>query len=204
MNTPSTSTFVLAVLALASFANAQETASLDEAQKAARKVNAALPTLTRAPLAIDADLDKPHLVKGDGRGVLIVPDRRLTAEALANPGPAITPVGQLWMLKAGLARGGRPMPADELRTVKVSDGENDRDVQVYLLGVRKNEQGAVELVVFAKGNQPLLAAPLAADPAATQALPLEMTGNKTSEDTATLVIHLFGRQRAELNLMKSE
>ena len=51
---------------------------------------------------------------------MIVPDRRLTAEMLANPGPSITPVGQLWMLKAGIVRDGQLTPAEQLR---LGDGQ---------------------------------------------------------------------------------
>lgn len=204
MNTKSIPALVLTALAIARLASAQETTSLEEAQKAARKVNAALPTLTGAPLTIEADLDKPHLVKADGRGVMIVPDRKFTAETLANLGTTITPIGQLWMLKVGIARDGRVTPAEQLRTVTVSDGDKDREVQIYLLGARKNEQGTPELVLFAKGDKPLLTASLAGDTVGTQSLPAEITGRKTSDDTAMLDIHLFGRQHAELSLMKSE
>jgi hypothetical protein len=204
MNTRALSTLLLTALAAASLTHAQETSSLEEAQKAARKVNAALPALTGAPLAIDADLDKPHLIKADGRGAMIVPDRKFTAENLATLGTGITPVGQLWMLRAGIVRDGRLTPAEDLRTVSVTDGDKSMSVQIYLLGARKNAQGTPELVLFAKGDKPLLTAALTGDSAGTQTLPVEITGRKTSDDTATIDIHLFGRQHAELSLAKSE
>jgi len=204
MNSKSTFALLFITFACANLAGAQEVGSLEEAQKAARKLNMALPVLAGAPISVEADLDKPCLVKGDGRGVMIVPDRKFTAAALANLGATITPVGQLWMLRVGIARDGRISPVEELRSVTVTDSDKDRDVQLYLLGARKNAQGAAELVLFAKSEKPLLVTSLAGDSAGTQSLPLEITGSRTGEDTATLVIHLIGGQRAELSLMKSE
>ena len=192
----------LTALALTRFATAQESVPLEEAQNAARKVNAALPTLSNAPLSIDADLEKPHVLKGGGGGVMVIPDKKLTVDALTNAGPAITPVGQLWMLKVGIAHDGKTTPADRLRSVTITDGDKDREVQIYLLGARKNEQGTLELVIYAKDSQPLMTAALTSNTTGAQSLPLEITGRKNGEDSATLGIHLFGRYHTDLLLMK--
>ena len=198
------SILLLTTLALAHTVGAQEAAPLEEAQKAARKVNAALPTLSSVPITVDADLEKPHLVKGGNGGVMIIPDKKLTADTLANAGAAIMPVGQLWMLKVGIVRDGKLLPADQLRTVTITDSDKDRILQIYLLGVRKSGQGALELVLFGKDATPLMTAALSADSGSAQALPLEITGRKTGEDTATMDLRLFGRYHTEMSLMRAE
>ena len=129
MKIKSVTLLILSAASLLRITTAQEAVPLEEAQKAARKVNAALPTLTGAPLSIDADLDKPHLVKGGNGGVMVIPDKKFTDVALANAGTAITPVGQLWMLKIGIACDGKPIPADELRSVTITDNDKERAVQ---------------------------------------------------------------------------
>ena len=195
---------VLTTLALAHIVGAQEVAPLEEAQKAARKVNAALPTLSSAPITVDADLDKPHLVKGGKGGVMIIPDKKLTAESLANAGATIVPVGQLWMLEVGIVQDGKLLPADQLRTVSITDGDKDRSVQLYLLGARRSEQGLPELVIFGKAEKPLMTVALSADTGVSQALPLEIAGRKTGEDTAKMDLRLFGRHHTQMSLMRAE
>ena len=204
MKIKSVTLLILSAASLLRITTAQEAVPLEEAQKAARKVNAALPTLTGAPLSIDADLDKPHLVKGGNGGVMVIPDKKFTDEVLANAGTAITPVGQLWMLKIGIARDGKPIPADELRSVTITDNDKERAVQIYLLGVRKGAAGAPELVIFGGDAKPLMLATLTGESTRSQSLPLEIAGRKTGEDTATMDLHLFGRYHTEVSLMRAE
>ena len=191
--------------ALASAAGAQEIAAtpLDEAQKAAHKVAASL-SLTDAPLAIDADLDKPHLVKGGGGGAMIIPDKKLTAETLAAAGETPVPVGQLWLLKATVAENGHPVAEDKTRHVAVEDGDKEIRLQLFLLGAAKNARGTLDLVVFAKDKTPLLRLPLEKGAGTSPQLPAELAGQKNDEGSATLTLRLAGGYQARLLLMKPD
>ncbi len=187
----------------AAFADEITATPLDEAQKAAHKVSASAPSLADAPIAIDADLDKPHLIKGtSGGGAMIIPDKKLTAETLAAAGGTPVPVGQLWMLKATIAENGHPLAEDKTRRVVVEDGDKEIRLQLFLLGAAKNAQGTLDLIVFAKDKTPLLRVPLEKGASASQQLPGELSGRKYDEDSVTLTVSLAGQYQARLLLMK--
>ena len=189
-------------LAAAAFADEITATPLDEAQKAAHKVAASLPGIADAPIAIDADLDKPHLIKGGGGGAMIIPDKKLTAETLAAAGETPVAVGQLWMLKATVAENGRPLAEDKTRQVIVEDGDKEIRLRLFLLATARNAQGTLDLIVFAKDKTPLLRVPLEKGAGAAQQLPAELAGQKNDEDTVTLTLNLAGQYRARLILIK--
>ena len=189
-------------LAAAVFAEEIEATPLEEAQKAAHKVAANLPSLADAPVAIDADSDKPHLIKSGGAGVMIIPDKKLTAATLAAAAETPVPVGQLWMLRATIAENGRALAADKTRRIVVEDGDKELPLQLFLLGAAKNAQGTLDLVVFAKDKTPLLRVPLEKSTGAAQQLPAELSGKNNDEDSATLTIRFAGQYQARLILMK--
>ena len=189
-------------LAAAVFADEIQATPLDEAQKAAHKIAASLPALADAPVVIDADLDKPHLIKGSRGGAMIIPDKKLTAETLAAAGETPVPVGQLWMLKATVAENGRAVAADKTRRIVVEDGDKEIPLQFFLLGAAKNAQGTLDLIVFSKDKAPLLHVPLEKSTGASQQLPAELSGKKNDEDSATLTLRFAGQYQARLILMK--
>lgn len=190
------------MLTAAALADEIEAAPLEEAQKAAHKVAANLPSLADAPIVIDADFDKPHLIKSGGAGVMIIPDKKLTAETLAAARETPVPVGQLWMLKATIAEHGHAFAADKTRRIVVEDGDKELPLQLFLLGAAKNAQGTLDLIVFSKDKTPLLRVLLAKDPDASPQLPAELSGRKNDEDSATLTLRFAGPYQARLLLMK--
>lgn len=190
--------------ALAPLVSADETVSLEEAQKAARTVTEAAGTLSDTPFTIEANVEKPHAVKGSGVGLMIVPDKKLTLQSISDAGETITPLAQLWSLKATVAADGKRLGADKLRVVTVSEKEKSREVQLYLLGVTKNKKGDLELVVYGKGEEPLLRAPIEKVPHTDHPLPIELSGEKTGDDSGTLTLNLFGEYEADISLMKAE
>jgi len=195
--------FAFAALLLTHAAIAQEAIDLEEAQKIALKLVSAATASADQPFNVEADPDKPVGFKGADAGLIIVPDKRLTAEAMANAGKTLTPVAQLWTYKITLSSGGQSVDSGKTRTITVGDGDKSRDVQLFLVGVTKNEQGALELVVFGKGNEPVLRAPVTQLHAAKQNLPIEATGRKTTDTTATLTVDLFGQYTADIAVAKA-
>ncbi len=192
-------------LALAQGAAAQDVIPLEKAQKAARMVNDAAGSIGDAAVAVEADRDQPFAIKGGEVAMMIIPDKALTAGKLSAAGEAITPVGQLWTAAAIVAVSGRAPAKDKLRFFTIKDGEEERKVQLYLVGAAKNAQGTLELIVFGTDKEPLLRVPLGKSAESlTQQLPIELSGRKNDEDSGTLTLRLFGQYQADLLLVKPE
>ena len=195
----------LLLVVLAPLGFAQESIGPEEGQKVARKLTETLGTPGDAPFAVDADVEKPQGLKANGAGVMVIPDRQLTADRLAHLEGTIVPVAELWMLKVSVATEGKPVASDRLRLVTISDNEKSREVQLYYVGATKNEKGVTELVVFAKGKEPILRVDL--DKHATplsQAFPIELQAEKSGEDQAKLHLGILGQFSATLPVVKAE
>jgi hypothetical protein len=201
-------THILLSLFLASTALSQTLATLEEAQGAARillQFTTVTTAVTGAPISIDADVDHPQLLKGEGdAGVLIIPQKTLTSDLLANVAEnKPTPIAQLWLNKATLVRDGKPTSDDRTRRATISLGDKSFDLQVYLLGISKTAAGAIELLVFGRDSAPLLRIPLEKIATAHQ-MPAELSGQKTGEANATLTVSLLGQYKADVPLTKRE
>lgn len=201
------SLFALLALTLACTvsASAQETADLEAAQKIALKLKATIGTPPDAPLAIDADVEKPSLLKVAGdAGILFMPDRKLSAAALSGVGSEIVPLGQLWMRKLTLVSGVKALAADKVRTVAVTDEGKEAKVLLFYVGARKSAAGSPELVLFARDTTPLLSAPIESTNGEKGEVPVELSGRKSSEGVGLLTLSILGRHQAELRVMKDE
>ena len=194
-----------AVLAAALPASAQEKIPAEEAQRVAHKLHDTIGIPSDAPFPTDIDPDKPNGFKVGDAGLMALPDRKLTTAALDQVTKEPLPVGQLWSLQASLATNGRAITNDQLRLVKVSDGDKSREVQLYYLGAAKNDAGELQLLIFAKDKmQPVLRVPLKKGSASSSASPLEIEGRKQSDDTGLLTIRILGEYTAEVTVMKPE
>ena len=198
---------LITLAALAAFTSAlfaQDSIEIEEARKTARKLSESASGITDAPFAVDADLEKPQGIKAEGVGLLVLPDRKASAELLAAANSAITPLGQLWTLKLAVAKDGKATTGEKLRHITVSDGENRREVSLYFLGATKSAGGELELVVYAKDQEPILRVPINKRVAAKQEFPIEVSGTKNDDSTGTLSLRLFGEYDARLVLMRDE
>ena len=201
-NKPFAIACTVALLALARVATAQEAIDADEAQKIAQKL-ASIPTATSdQPFAIDVDAQKPVGLKGGDAGLIILPDKHFSADTLANAGKTVTPLGQLWAYRVNLASNGLGVDKAKLRTLTVGEGDKTRDVQLFLLGVAKTEQGSAELVVYGKGGEPVMHVPLNKHFAAKKEVAIDLSGRKTGEESATLTLDFYGEYAADLGVVK--
>jgi len=192
-----------AALVAGKLAFGQEIVPLDEAQKAARKV--AETAIADAPLKIDVDVDKPCVLKADKGGLMIIPDKQLSAEKLAGPAQGIVPIGQLWSLHLSLATNGKAIDTDKMRLVTVTDGDKQRELEVYFLSATKNDRGDLELAVFGKNKESLFRVPIAKNSATTssaQKVPIELSGRKNDDDSGTLTLHLLDQYSADLPVVR--
>ena len=183
---------------------AQESVPLEEAQEAARKLVAASAPIADLPLKVEPDAEKPSAVKADKAGAMIIPAKGLSAEKLAAAGDLPIALGQLWSLRLSVAANGKAIASDNLRLVTVADGEKQHELELYLVGARKGAEGDLELVVFAKGKDPVGRAPLVKRPSTTTApVPIELSGRKESDDTGTITFSFFGEYQADLPVARS-
>jgi hypothetical protein len=182
---------------------AQEVVPLDEAQRGARKVTDTLGTPSDAPFATDVDLSKPQAIRAGKVGLLIIPDKKLSLESLGTASESVMPLGQLWTLNVSLGKNGEPVPNDKLRFLTVADGEKDLQVQLYFVGVAKNSEGKLDLIVFAKDKDPVVRVPLAKSATTTtQELPIEISGRKDDDQTGTLSLRVLGQYAADLTVKR--
>ena len=185
-------------LAAAASARAQDILPREEAMKLALAATLQAPTTSDTPIQVDADL-KRALAGHDGEyGLLILPETKLTAAVIEAAGKSPVPVGQLWLRKLTPMVDGSPVDSGKLRLVSLRHDGESLSVPLCLLGVRKTDAGGLELVVYSKGKEPLLTAPIQ-KAERSQTLPIEIEVERES-DSGRLTLHLGGRYAATLRV----
>jgi len=112
-----------------------------------------------APFAMAADAEKACAERGEGGGVMIIPDKKLTAKSILQVGKDIVPVGQLWLRKWTLVENDAPVPLSKLRVLSLNIDDKQRPMPLCLLGIRKLKD-ELQLVVYAKESEPFQTLPL--------------------------------------------
>ncbi len=197
--------FLPAIFLIATCAVAQEIQQMpaEQVAKIARKVVATLGSPSDAPFSVDADVEKSAGIKASGEtGLLAIPERKLTAEIVANAGKEVTALGQLWMRNVVPAVSGATADPAKLRTVSVRDGDQAAKVEVYFLGLTKSDAGTVEIGFYAKDKEPLLKVPLVKTDMPASATPIALDGHKEGENSGVLVITIFGNYKADVVVTK--
>jgi hypothetical protein len=190
----------LAVLAGA--AAAQERIPAEEAQRIAQLLTAAAAKETDLPVTTAVDAAKPFGLKKDDAGAMVLPDQKLSAEALQKGGKEPIPVGHLWVRKLTVVVKDQPVANDRLRILTVTAGNEDHALPLFLLAAHKTAAGGLELVLHGKAKEPLLRVPLeAAD--RQQEMPLELEG-RGENGRGVLTLFLLGKYRAEVPMAKQE
>jgi hypothetical protein len=178
---------------------AQERLPREEALKYAAIVSADAKQLNGTPIPTDVDTQKPVALREDDYGGMVLPQKNLTAETLAKVGKeAVVPIGQLWLHKLAPMCEGEAVSTSKLRLVTVSAGGTEATVPQCALGVRRNAQGAMEMVVFGKGKQPILAVPLKSIEA-KQESPLDLAAERDS-DSGRITVKILGKYQATFHV----
>lgn len=183
-------------------ARAQEQVPREEALKGAFLACLDLKEMLNNPIPLDPDVKRPVAVHDGDYGGLVLPETKLTAETLAKAGKDVTPVGQLWMLKLTPMSDGQVVPLSKLRMVHLKNEYREVDVACCALGVRKDANGALELLIYGKDKEPVLRAPLKAI-SSPQDNPIEISGER--RDNAGLVtLRLVGKYEASFKVTEPE
>lgn len=185
----------LALLAGLSSASAQERLSREDALKFAFMVSLDLKQLQGTPVPSDPDIKRPVVFRDGDYGCLLMPETKLTAEALEKAGKEPLIIGQLWLHKLAPMLEGRPVDANRLRMAKVKHEEGSATVPQCALAVRKDGDGNLELLVFGKDMEPLLRAPIKAATGSKDYL-IDMSAEK-KDDGGLITLSIVGKYEAK-------
>ncbi len=193
------SLIIVAVLSAFQIASAQERLPREEALKYAKLVSADAAQLKGTPIPTSVDLTQPVAMRDGDFGGMVLPEAKLTAEAVAKADDKVMAIGQLWLLRLTLQKDGEAVPAEKLRlaNVKTDDGDEVK-VSQCALGVQRNSAGKLDLVVFGKDKNPLLKSPLK-EIETKQESPLEVDAARNS-DGAQVSLKILGKYEAKFDV----
>ena len=178
------------------FVLAQEQLPAERAQQAAKIIIAHVEKIDGLQLKVAVDADKATGLKKGEIGALVIPDKNLYLDRVAKAGKEIVPIAQLWTKGLTTLTSDNPTAKDKLRLEKVKAKDEEVELSLLLLGVRKSADNKLELVVFAKGKEPLHVLPLEANEK-NQDQPVELDG-KGEGGRGTLFINILGKHQAKL------
>ena len=192
----------LILLAALQMVSAQEKLSREEALTYARAVSADAQQLNGTPIATDVDAEQPVALRDENYGGMVLPQKNLKPGTIAQAGGTAVPIGQLWLHKLTPMRHGEAVSQDNLRMVTVRAEGEEATVPQCALAVRRNAGGALELLVFGKGKEPLLTAELKPLDA-TQSLPIDLEAERDG-DSGKLTLKILGKYQATLLVTELE
>jgi hypothetical protein len=132
-------------------------------------------------------------------GVFVVPDTKLTADALKKHEKGVLPLGILFMTDAvTLVSGDKPVAAKDHLTTEVTVKNETVTVNVVALAAAKVADRLV-LLAYAKDKKPVVVAELNENEDKTDHV-LDVEARKQEEKRAALVINVLGKYKAALRL----
>jgi len=191
-----------ATAALTATSAPPEKITSEQIQKIAPKLLEPAGRISGAQFKIDPDSDKGDGLKGGEVGVVVLPDRNLTAEKLEKAGSEIIPLGQLYLKGVVPAKNGKPADNDRMHILMIEDKGETHRIWLCLLGARKNGD-KLELVLYGSEKAPLSQVALRKVESA-QDLPIEVSGEKQDDESASLTLNILGKYKATLVVMKQE
>jgi hypothetical protein len=182
---------------------AQEQLPREQALKYAYAVSLNLEQLQGTPIATDVDLKRPVVLSDGEYGGMFLPEAKLTAETIANAKDKVVPIGQLWLHKLTPMQDGQGIVSEKLRMAKVTDQDGvEIRVPQCTLGIRRNAAGSLELLLYGKGTEPLLAVPMSS--AGEKAGPGIVLEAERVNNAGQLTVILFGKYKAKLSFTDPE
>ena len=192
----------LTLLTVVQLVSAQEKLSREEALPYAQAVSADTKQLNGTPIVTDVDAQQPVVVKEAEYGGMVLPQKNLKVEAIAQAGETAVPIGQLWLQKLTPITDGDAVAKDRLRLVTVRAEGEEVTAPQCALAVRRNAGGKLELLVYGKSKEPLLSAPLKPLDA-TQSMPLDLLAEHEG-DQGKLTVKILGKYQATMDVTELE
>lgn len=193
---------LLTTLCTALAAQAQEKVPAEEIQKIARRVLEQFSAPSDAQIKVAPDADHGDAIRAGEVGMLVLPDKSLTAAALEKAGADIVPIGQIYFRGIAPAKDGKVTPNDKLRILTIEDKGNQLRIPLCLLGARTRD-GQLELVVFGNEKTPVISVALRKSESSS-GNPIELSGEKQDDETGALTLSILGKYKATLVVKKQE
>ncbi len=183
-------------------AQAQERLSREEALKYAFYVSLDLKEMLKTPIPTDPDIKRPVAVRDADHGGMILPESRLSPETFANADKGVKPVGQLWLVKLAPVNEGAAVSKAKLRTVHVRGGDQEVDAVCCALGVRKDGNSGLELLIYGKDKEPVTRAPVKSM-SVPQDDPIEVSCER-QDNKAVVTLRFLGKYEATFAVTEPE
>lgn len=181
---------------------AQERLSREEALKYAFIASSDLKEMLQTPIPTDPDVKRPVALKDDQHGGLVLPECKLSADTFAKAGKEATSVGQLWLHKLAPVKEGNVVSQSRLRMVHLRAGDQEGDVACCALGVCKDADRGLELLIYGKDKEPLMRVPLKAI-SGQQDNPIEMSCEREG-DNGLVTLKFLGKYAATFAVTEPE
>lgn len=188
----------LSGLLVATGGQSQTALSPDEARHYASLTRHDPRGLNNLPLAIKADLHNAFGIYEGDYGGLFIPDADFTAQSLSQVQTEPKPVGELWLRNLAPMKNGWAASERDLFVVDVQASSERLMVPCCPLAVRRNQSGALELLLYGKSPEPLLTLPMGRiDRAGAQ--PVMMRAER-QPDSGLVTIELFGKYQGQFRV----
>lgn len=177
---------------------AQERIEPDQAEQFARKFAELAREFADPPIKTDVDPATANGLHQEEHGAMVIAQKGLDADALAKPADSPRPVGQLWMRRLRPVIDDRRVEPNALRIIDIKIEDHEAKVTCYLLALGKTDAGPV-LLVFGKGKEPIARLKLTTlDKAVDQDEPIELEGEKETDETGLITLKLAGKFKASM------
>jgi hypothetical protein len=177
---------------------AQQAVPRDELLRVACIISLDLKQMLNTPIPTDPDVKRPVALREGDHGVMVLPESKVS-DGLARQGGEVVPVGQLWLRKLLPQCGSEAARPEKLQVVSLNVGDRTESAVLCALGVRKNADGQLQLLVYGKGKDPLLELPLKSISAA-QDNPIELSA-VAQGGSAVVTLRLLGKHEASFTLV---
>jgi hypothetical protein len=196
-------TFIAAVLLAGLLAaQAQEKMSREETLQIAFYTSLDLKAMLNTPIPTDPDVKRPVAVKDGDYGGMVLPETKLSADTFANAGKEAKSVGQLWLRGLAPMNAGEVVPASKLRTVHVQAMGQEADAVCCALGVCKNADDGLELVIYGKDKEPVTRVAMKSI-SGQQDNPIELSAER-KDDSGVLTLKFLGKYEATFSVTAPE
>lgn len=170
-----------------------------KAEKLARLFDGALKKSDKAaPIKVTADFKKGTGLNARNAAALVVPDAKLTTDAVKALDKGTVPLGVLYLHRITVVAADEPVTADQHRSIEVSADGKEMTVNVLHLAAAK-VAGRLVLLVYTNADTPALVTTLV-DAEVAADFPLDLEARPVKDDRATLVLTVAGRYRAVVTL----
>jgi hypothetical protein len=192
----------LTLLSTLPLAYAQEKLEREETLRYAFVLAGNLKQLQGTPIPTDVDLKRPVAIRDGEYGGMVLPEAKLSADAIAKAGENVVPIGQVWLVKLTPMRDGEAVDVSKLRMVTVTHEGNEVRTAQCALGAQRNASGDLELLVFGKDKAPVVKVPLKATDT-KQDVPIDLMAERES-DSGTVTLKILGKYAATISVAPLE